>query len=85
MKNIVKNLKNQKHKAERVVARHLYGNPSEKLKIIAVTGTNGKTTIATLLYKIALELGYKAGLISTVNIVSNEREIKLKRSAPTTP
>ena len=52
---------------------HFYGNPSKKLKIIGVTGTNGKTTTATLLYKIATELGYKAGLIGTVeNIIAGE-------------
>lgn len=50
-----------------------YGNPAGKMKIVGVTGTNGKTTTATLLYKIATELGYKAGLVSTVeNIVVRE-------------
>ncbi|MEK7104519.1 MAG: UDP-N-acetylmuramoyl-L-alanyl-D-glutamate--2,6-diaminopimelate ligase [Patescibacteria group bacterium] len=62
--------------------RIYYGNPSKKLKIIGVTGTNGKTTIATLLYKVATELGYKAGLISTVeNIVVKE----IKQTTHTTP
>jgi UDP-N-acetylmuramoyl-L-alanyl-D-glutamate--2,6-diaminopimelate ligase len=55
------------------VTLHFYGNPSKKLKIIAVTGTNGKTTVTTLLYKIATALGYKAGLIGTVeNIIAGE-------------
>lgn len=53
---------------------HFYGNPSAKLKIIGVTGTNGKTTITTLLYQIATNLGYKAGLIGTIeNIIVTEK------------
>jgi UDP-N-acetylmuramoyl-L-alanyl-D-glutamate--2,6-diaminopimelate ligase len=51
----------------------LYGFPSRKLRVVGITGTNGKTTTSTLLYKIATELGYKSGLISTVeNIVAGE-------------
>lgn len=50
-----------------------YGEPSQKLTLVGVTGTNGKTTIATLLYKMARGLGYKAGLLSTVvNYVDDE-------------
>lgn len=50
-----------------------YRFPSRKLRVVGVTGTNGKTTTATLLYKIATELGYKAGLISTVeNIIAGK-------------
>ena len=57
-----------------MAALHFYGNPSAKLKIIGVTGTNGKTTTATLLYKITTELGYKCGLIGTVeNIIVKEK------------
>ena len=48
------------------MACNFYGRPSEKLKLVGVTGTNGKTTIATLLYKLFTRLGYKAGLLSTV-------------------
>jgi len=59
-----------------------YANPSKKLKIIGVTGTNGKTTTTTLLYKVATELGYKAGLIGTVeNIIAGE----VKEATHTTP
>jgi UDP-N-acetylmuramoyl-L-alanyl-D-glutamate--2,6-diaminopimelate ligase len=49
-----------------IMAHNFYGQPSEKLKLVGVTGTNGKTTIATLLYKLFSSLGYTAGLISTV-------------------
>jgi UDP-N-acetylmuramoyl-L-alanyl-D-glutamate--2,6-diaminopimelate ligase len=49
-----------------IMAANFYGNPSEKLKLVGVTGTNGKTTIATLLFKLFRSLGYHAGLISTI-------------------
>lgn len=48
------------------MANNFFGQPSEKMKLIGVTGTNGKTTIATLLYKLFAGLGYKCGLLSTV-------------------
>ncbi|HTQ28087.1 MAG TPA: UDP-N-acetylmuramoyl-L-alanyl-D-glutamate--2,6-diaminopimelate ligase [Puia sp.] len=48
------------------MAHHLNGQPSEKLKLVGVTGTNGKTTIATILYKLFTALGYRCGLLSTV-------------------
>ena len=55
------------------VATAFYGYPSRKLKLVGVTGTNGKTTIATLLYNMFTRLGYKCGLLSTVcNYVVNE-------------
>ncbi len=48
------------------VATYFYGEPSKKLKLVGVTGTNGKTTIATLLYNMFRKFGYKVGLLSTV-------------------
>ena len=55
------------------VATTFYGNPTEKLKLVGVTGTNGKTTIATTLYNLFRRLGYKVGLLSTVcNYVDGE-------------
>ncbi len=55
------------------IATHWYGNPSASLKLVGVTGTNGKTTTATLLYKTFRKLGYGAGLLSTVaNYVNDE-------------
>lgn len=56
------------------VATQFYGDPSRKLKLVGVTGTNGKTTIATLLYNMFRKLGYKCGLLSTVcNYIEDER------------
>jgi UDP-N-acetylmuramoyl-L-alanyl-D-glutamate--2,6-diaminopimelate ligase len=55
------------------MAHNFYGQPSEKIQLVGVTGTNGKTTIATLLFKLFAELGYKCGLLSTVqNHIGNE-------------
>ena len=55
------------------VATLFFGNPTEKLKLVGVTGTNGKTTIATLLYNMFRKLGYKCGLLSTVcNYIEGE-------------
>ena len=55
------------------VATHFYGNPTSKLKLVGVTGTNGKTTIATLLYNIFRGFGFKVGLLSTVcNYIDDE-------------
>lgn len=56
------------------LASHWWGNPSRKLKLVGVTGTNGKTTTATLIYEMARLMGYKAGLLSTVcNYIEDEK------------
>lgn len=61
---------------------NFFGNPSSSLKLVGVTGTNGKTTIATLLYKMFTELGYKCGLFSTVcNYIIN-RELPATHTTP---
>jgi UDP-N-acetylmuramoyl-L-alanyl-D-glutamate--2,6-diaminopimelate ligase len=65
-----------------IVAANFYDNPSKNLKLVGVTGTNGKTTIATLLYKLFLDLGYKCGLLSTVE---NQVNGKVYASTHTTP
>lgn len=52
-----------------LMAHHFHDNPSTKMKVIGVTGTNGKTTVTTLLYQLFTELGYSCGLISTVKYV----------------
>ncbi|PJJ80339.1 UDP-N-acetylmuramoyl-L-alanyl-D-glutamate--2,6-diaminopimelate ligase [Mucilaginibacter auburnensis] len=64
------------------VAANFYDNPSDKLKLVGVTGTNGKTTVATLLYQLFRELGYKCGLLSTVE---NQINGKIIPSTHTTP
>lgn len=64
------------------LATTFYGNPTEKLKLVGVTGTNGKTTIATLLYKLFKGMGHKCGLISTV---CNYIDDKAYPSTHTTP
>ena len=64
------------------MAHHFYGQPSEKLKLVGVTGTNGKTTIATLLFKLFSALGYKSGLLSTVQ---NQVDDTIVLATHTTP
>ena len=60
-------------KALGLIASEWFGRPSEKLTLVGVTGTNGKTTIATLLYKLVRQMGHKAGLLSTVcNYIEDE-------------
>ena len=64
------------------MAANFYGNPSEKLKLVGITGTNGKTTIATLLFKLFIDLGYQVGLISTVQNQINEEVIPATHTTP---
>lgn len=64
------------------LASEWYGNPSRKLKLVGVTGTNGKTTTATLLYEMAKLEGYKAGLLSTVCNYINDRTIPSTHTTP---
>jgi UDP-N-acetylmuramoyl-L-alanyl-D-glutamate--2,6-diaminopimelate ligase len=64
------------------MAHNFYGQPSEKMKIVGVTGTNGKTTIATLLYKLFTSLGYKCGLLSTVENHIGDRIMPATHTTP---
>ncbi|CAN5165052.1 UDP-N-acetylmuramoyl-L-alanyl-D-glutamate--2,6-diaminopimelate ligase [soil metagenome] len=64
------------------IAHNFYDEPSLKFKLVGVTGTNGKTTIATVLFKLFTELGYKCGLVSTVE---NKIADKIIPSTHTTP
>jgi UDP-N-acetylmuramoyl-L-alanyl-D-glutamate--2,6-diaminopimelate ligase len=65
-----------------LLACNWYGNPSEKLKLVGVTGTNGKTTIATLLYDMFRKFGHKAGLLSTVCNYIDEEAIHATHTTP---
>ncbi|HPS10148.1 MAG TPA: UDP-N-acetylmuramoyl-L-alanyl-D-glutamate--2,6-diaminopimelate ligase, partial [Paludibacteraceae bacterium] len=65
-----------------LVASCWYGFPSSKLILVGVTGTNGKTTIATLLYKLFRELGYDAGLLSTVCNYVNDDAVEATHTTP---
>ena len=58
-----------------ILASNFYGNPSRKLKLVGVTGTNGKTTTVTLLYKLYQSLAYKVGMLSTVVNKINDQSI----------
>lgn len=64
------------------LASQWYGNPSAELKLVGVTGTNGKTTIATLVYEMARLNGYKAGLLSTVRNLVDTEEIPATHTTP---
>lgn len=65
-----------------IVASNFYGNPSSKLKLVGVTGTNGKTTIASLLYQLFQKAGYKTGLLSTVKVVVDKKEYSATHTTP---
>ncbi len=69
-------------KALGIIASNFYQNPSKDLKLVGVTGTNGKTTVATLLYKLFRELGYKVGLLSTVENQINDIVIPSTHTTP---
>jgi len=64
------------------MSHNFYGSPTEKIKLVGVTGTNGKTTIATLLYKLFSALGYKTGLISTVQNNIGEEIVTATHTTP---
>lgn len=65
-----------------IVAANYYGNPTEKLKLIGITGTNGKTTTATLTYNLLESLGYPAVLISTIRILVHGNEYPSSHTTP---
>jgi UDP-N-acetylmuramoyl-L-alanyl-D-glutamate--2,6-diaminopimelate ligase len=64
------------------LAANFYGNPSINLKLVGITGTNGKTTIASLLYQLFQKAGYKVGLLSTVKIMVDTIEYKATHTTP---
>ncbi|WP_010519134.1 UDP-N-acetylmuramoyl-L-alanyl-D-glutamate--2,6-diaminopimelate ligase [Croceivirga radicis] len=65
-----------------VMAANFYDNPSKNLKLVGVTGTNGKTTISTLLYNLFKSAGYKVGLISTIKIMVDDKEFATTHTTP---
>ena len=65
-----------------IIASNFYNNPSSKLKLIGVTGTNGKTTVASLLYQLFKKAGYKTGLLSTVQILVDTTLFKATHTTP---
>ncbi|AUC14053.1 UDP-N-acetylmuramoyl-L-alanyl-D-glutamate--2,6-diaminopimelate ligase [Tenacibaculum sp. SZ-18] len=65
-----------------MMSANFYNNPSKKIKLIGITGTNGKTTIASLLYELFMSLGKGVGLLSTIKIMINDREFKATHTTP---
>jgi UDP-N-acetylmuramoyl-L-alanyl-D-glutamate--2,6-diaminopimelate ligase len=73
---------NDSNEALAYLSANFYDNPSEKIKLVGVTGTNGKTTIASLLYQLFKKAGYKVGLLSTVKIMVDTEEFKATHTTP---
>ncbi len=69
-------------KALAEIVTEFYENPSQKLKLVGITGTNGKTTVATLLYRLFRRFGYHVGLISTVKNYINDTELETMHTTP---
>ena len=65
-----------------IMASHFYGNPSRELQLVGVTGTNGKTTIATLLYTLFTSAGYKVGLLPTIKVIIGATEHPATHTTP---
>ncbi|MDE1206369.1 UDP-N-acetylmuramoyl-L-alanyl-D-glutamate--2,6-diaminopimelate ligase [Tenacibaculum larymnensis] len=65
-----------------IIAANYYNNPSKSLQLVGVTGTNGKTTIASLLYQLFKKAGYKVGLLSTVRVMVDDEEYKATHTTP---
>jgi UDP-N-acetylmuramoyl-L-alanyl-D-glutamate--2,6-diaminopimelate ligase len=69
-------------KALAIIASNYYDSPSENLKLVGVTGTNGKTTVASLLYQLFKKAGYKVGLLSTVKILVDNKTYNATHTTP---
>ncbi len=65
-----------------IISSNFYDNPSEKITLVGITGTNGKTTVATLLYQLFKKAGYKVGLLSTVKVMVDQVEYKATHTTP---
>ena len=82
MNNLFKKLKLRRKWLALLATLHFYGNPSRQIKVIGVTGTNGKTTTATLLHQLFRNMGYKAGMIGTVVNKINDQKFEAKNTTP---
>ncbi|AYC28867.1 UDP-N-acetylmuramoyl-L-alanyl-D-glutamate--2,6-diaminopimelate ligase [Paenisporosarcina cavernae] len=78
-------LVNETRLALAIVAAHFYDHPARSLKTIGVTGTNGKTTVATYVKNLLDLVGVPCGLIGTNGIFSSQEEMEMRKSTPTTP
>ncbi|MEO1012980.1 MAG: UDP-N-acetylmuramoyl-L-alanyl-D-glutamate--2,6-diaminopimelate ligase [Bacteroidota bacterium] len=65
-----------------IMASNYYGNPSKNLNLVGITGTNGKTTVSSLLYQLFKKAGYKVGLISTIRIMVDNKEYPTNLTTP---
>ncbi len=70
------------NKALAIMASNFYDNPSKNLRLVGVTGTNGKTTISSLLYQLFKKAGFKVGLISTIKIMVDDAEYSTSHTTP---
>lgn len=82
MASVVWILVEETHAAIGPIACNFYQNPSHEFKLVGVTGTNGKTTVATLLYQLYTRLGYKCGLVSTVQNIIGTQVIPSTHTTP---
>ena len=80
--NVTAVLVNNTNSALAKMASDFYNNPSDKLKLIGITGTNGKTTIATLLYNLFKKAGFKTGLLSTVVVKIDDVDYQATHTTP---
>ena len=81
-KNVTYIVTDDSAKALGIAASNYFDNPSSKLKLVGVTGTNGKTSIATLLYRLTTQMGHKSGLMSTVRNMVGDKEIAATHTTP---
>lgn len=80
--NVTYIITSDSNKALAILVANFYDNPSQKLGLVGVTGTNGKTTVATLLYNLFTKAGYKAGLLSTVKVLVGDKEFPATHTTP---
>ena len=73
---------NDANQALAIMASNFYDNPSKNLRLVGTTGTNGKTTVSSLLYQLFKKAGYKVGLLSTIKIMVDDKEYATKHTTP---